>query len=1165
MWTEAQKQVINRKSSNFIVSASAGSGKTTVLSQRVLEYIKNGGSIDRLIIATFTRAAASEMKSRIEKVLRETGLQTGDRRILTESLKVSSSRISTIDSFAIRILKENFLLADISPDFDIISENEFSDIKNRVLKNQIEEYYTTGKNNFAEYIKLFGESKENNIELIADELYSYILNLPFPLKWLDYQLNRFKDAQIAIDQCCDFIYNTLTIFMNDYIKIMDSVDITSEMYDFYNEKDLDPIRSMLLFLKAHNWGGFQNDVFNFDLVRAQNKTPEAIKEIRKDIKSFIKDSELFLISEREIREETEIMLPQLKAFFDFVKDYYLSIEKELKQLGRFHFSHISQMVLSFLVDDYDHETGKYELSSVARSIIDGVDEVMIDEYQDVNDVQELLFKVISDEGKKLFCVGDVKQSIYRFRGSNLHNFIRRTKQSDTLSLNTNFRSDPAILNFVNYIFKGIFTEEINGMRYDADQMLLPPEGSVPNPDSVELLLYDREKEISGAEAKAEAIYRYVKDLLYFNNTILDPKTKEERTIVPGDIAILVRDKALGNLIETKFKINEFVGVTSVQKNTFWNSVEVNVLIAFLNIIDNPYDDLSLTAVLLSDIFEFTADKVANIRLMNRKRPLYDCLNLYIEKNDDEQTRDFCSILERFYLLSKSYMPDVLLLNIIDQFKYLDKKAFSEDDVPVREQINMFYEYVCEKCKQPGMNLNMLTRLLKDGDSEILKQATDYSSKDMIKIMTIHESKGLEFPICILPSLDRRIDLKGRPPRPNNTIDAFSQNKKDRKCYIDSKMGVSALLRDSEMVYERATFQYCFQQMVEKTYNLNDELNLLYVAMTRAKSRLVMLFDATNFETKLDRLYSSSLPDTVFLNELIITSEPSLDNLILKRIVHIPNVNLNGEYVIGKKNINDMFSARKYWIGEEDSIENDIITIEEENPGLKKNSHYYRTTKSRIINTIKNSYSVKQKRIPAKIAVTEMVKQHEFDDTSESFIHNKITIRKPRFETDNTMTGTKRGTAIHKFMRYFDFSASPETELKRLREEEYLTDEEADVIPLDSIDSFKKSDLFSMIMSSKKIWKEKELMTKLPSTIYDKEAPNGSEIIVQGALDLLLEDDDGLTIIDYKTDAVEDINELKDRYQEQLKIYMMMASKCFEKPVKNMYIWSFSLSEMLEIR
>lgn len=1173
MWTEAQKRIIEKTDSNFIVSAAAGSGKTTVLSQRVLEYIKNrNGSLDRLIIATFTRSASNDMKTKIASVLRDEGVKTGERRLIHESLKTASANISTIDSFAIRILKENFSKVNISPDFGIINQSEYAEIKKRVLKNQIEEYYATGKNNFEGFLRLFSENKRNSLEDVADELFSFIINIPFPAKWLDYQLGKYENVDKTVETCCAYLKVVFERFLEEYIAILNSEDMETTFYDFYETNDLSLIRNAINELNKEDWDGFVSFIKGICFVRAKPKTPKKITEFRNVLKEFFNDTDLFRITYDEIKHESEIILPQMKAYFDFVKDYYSRIETELRKIGRFDFSYISQLLLSILVEDYDFETGEYTPSSFASEFFENLDEVMIDEYQDVNDVQDLIFRAISDNGKKLFSVGDVKQSIYRFRGSNSNNFVKRTENTETITLGTNFRSDKGILDFVNYVFSGLFTRQIDGMKYDDNQKLYPPENAVSSGDSVEIHLTESNQDSLGYE-----LHDYVSRLLRSDMQVYDKEAGKYRDIMPGDIAILVRSKMLGQKIEKCFNLYRNINIGTVQEISFWDSPEVNILIALLTIIDNPYDDLSLSAVLLSDLFGFDLDLLTNIRMTDLNISLYQCLCQYAENTKDGKALAACDFLDKYYLLSKSYMPDVLLLNIMNDFNYLDRKAFSAGSLVVRKQINLFYEYVCLKCNQPGMNLNSLVRSLNNGEDDSEKKKTDNESPETVKIMTIHDSKGLEFPVCIIPSLSSPIYLKGKGNSNKDAFGGFPYSPDEKRIYMDTQFGVSTLLRDENLLYEKETFQFCFQRFIERANNFDDELRILYVAMTRARNKLVLFLPDRQAKYDSDDLYDSlynhSLPDSILLNKIYVKSLVTLEDYIYQRLVYSDDFKgfmrevRKLETYRGK-----LFSVSGAYGDKEDytNEEKELAWYKEHDKSGELDYHITRDAERRdletkkLLKTIGENIPSERKKIPAKIAVTELIKQLEGPDADAKQFNHELTIRKPQFEEEKILSGTQRGTAVHKFMRYADLFKDPEEELSRLRQDEYLTPEEADSIPLDRINDFKQSKLFEIIKSADRIWKEKELMTKLPADIYDKDAPEGSRIIVQGAIDILLESDGDMIIIDYKTDKVNDADELKERYSQQLRIYSDIVNNVYEKKVSKMYIWSFHLSEMIEI-
>lgn len=1147
-WTPQQEQAIFEKGKNLLVSAAAGSGKTAVLSARAVEFVKAGGSLSRLLIVTFTRAAAAEMKKRISARLSDEYHLQPSAHLKKERLGVSGARISTIDSFYASLLRQNFQKAGISPDFTVISSSEYESVSSAVMEKLLEERFSDYGKGFGDLLALLGG--EQNSEAVSEAvrtLYGYLRSVPFPRQWMQRQLEKYRDPSYYIREACRLESGMLKEIRDVFRSVLDSGCFSGKGEATVRE-EYGLISRLLESLEAGDWDGACRELEEKPLstaARTSKDDPEQqrYKVFRAQLKKYC-EQEIFRIRTSDVTEEAERQLPQIEAFFAFVTDYSEELDRRFRRLGRFPFDFISQTALGLLISDYDHDTGAFVRTPLAEELADSVDEIMIDEYQDVNDVQDLTFRAITRTEGNVFAVGDVKQSIYRFRRANPRNFLRRMREDSLISLNRNFRSRKGILDFINFLFEGLFSDYLCDMTYtDSESLVCGRTGTEDKPEEppVELLLADSE---TSAERKdtderlaEEAAVTAVRIRELLRNGRIPAEEGGERMIRPGDIAILLRNTSGGRAVCFEKTLRDAgLPVSATGKGSFWDSVEVGVVSALLNIIDNPYDDLSFFAVMFSDLYSFSADLIARIRIGSREdgkgRPFYDACRDYAEKTGNEKCRKLLDDLERYHLLSRSFSPERLIRQIYTDTGFPDRVSCLEEGRVRRENLMAFYNFAVARSKNTAVGLHSFLTVAAAARENAEKRDEEEASPDCIRIMTVHASKGLEFPVCFLACIDGKL----------NTDDITKGN-----LFSDEKLGFSAYLRDREMRYQMTTFPREVMRLNEKRNFIAEEMRVLYVALTRAREKLILVTSADKLG-KLEEEATLSGEKTVPAAYYLLKGEIRLLHFLCPRLACCSCLELlrNGESGV---------------CADGTGISVRFMTERPETVELQAEEKI-RLTDPELSQRLQPGRETVLSEVPAKLSVTELIKGFYRDGDEKELIRPEVTVRKPAFLSARSLTAAQKGTALHSFFRYADLATDPAAELRRLVDGGYLTPEEGACIDLGKVGSFRTGKIYEMMQTADEVRKEEEFIVSLPASLYDRRVTDGSTFLVQGAIDLLLIRNGEAVIVDYKTDFASE-EELLDRYLKQLYLYKLAAEPITGLPVTGLWIWSFHLSEAID--
>ena len=1157
--TIPQKAAVTEKGS-ILVSAAAGSGKTAVLVQRILAALtrkENPLSADRILVVTFTNSAAAEMRARLEKEMDAYCRNNPkDKVAARQKILLQTANISTIDSYCISLVRENFDKANVDIDFKIAEENELDSIKDTAAKTVFEKYYDAENPLFIELLDAFGSMYDDRDLLDAvKEIYEEGQNMPFPSVWINGLKTRYDEESFSVWKKEAYVQvKELLLRALGYIesanKYFDNNEELKKSHASSFESIKEKVSDAINKTEECDWDSLYDVVENLEFdnfkrskVPTEDRDISCVKKLRVFAENVIeKVKTLIYAEESTVMNHYNVTAPLTLLLLDIVSEYSIELTKLLREKNIYNFSDIEHKAFELLCK---YEDGNIVLKDDACEFINRYDEIFVDEYQDVNNLQDMFFNFLSDNGKKLFVVGDVKQSIYGFRGANPDNFLKKQIEAvdyksatendkKSITLDANFRSSKNVCSFINHIFDRIMTDENCGINYKLTERLLPkaefPETMLP---SAQFHMVDSNGEKEKI-AEASHIADYILSVMKSGKVIKDKKTGELRNARFSDFAVIVRylKPVASVLVEELTKRGIPVSYT---KDGFLKSKEIKVILSLLSVIDNPTREIELLSTLMSPIFCFTPDDMARIRIENRKINLYSAV-INSANNGDKKCIEFLSSLKNLQKLAVIMPLSSLITNIYNITNFKNIVSIMPDATGRIANLNYLVS-LAEKFEASGnRGISAFRRNLENLGDEKLKGASMSNGSDCVQLMTIHYSKGLQFPVCIVAY----------------TGNNFSNNDTRKSLIIDTEFGISFMYY-SDDEGKVTPIDKKLLALYQKKRQLKEELRMLYVAATRAEDYLVITASRKNVESALSsaavRLEASN--DEIS-KDIYVSANCYADWIIPAVFLHSDSEKLRkiaGYKFEGEKNTEPLFSdiyEYKYYEDEKEETEFivDTAAVKEIKECLDYEYPY------EILRNIEAKSSVS--------AIVHKAEEGEYDFTA-----------RPGFLNSNKLTATGRGTAVHKIMQYMDFDKAKEnfeTEINRLKEWEYISEEEAEV-DTKHIKAFINSNLFERMHKANTLKREMKFLTFLPAGMVRKDIPKAfenEEIVVQGAVDCMFIEDDGVVIVDFKTDRVKNEEKLISSYAEQLNIYAMACEKITGLPVKEKIIYSLVLDRSIVV-
>ncbi|MBO5561806.1 MAG: helicase-exonuclease AddAB subunit AddA [Firmicutes bacterium] len=1215
-YTPEQKFAINKRNADILVSAAAGSGKTAVLVERILARLtdnNDSADIDSFLCLTFTEAAASEMREKIyNRIVEYTELHPEDEKMLSQLKRMRSASISTIDSFVGSVVKSHYHLVYIDPNYRIITGGEITQLQLSVIDELFKAKYAEKNADFFDLIEHFCPTTSDiALKNLILQVYRFASSMPYPKKWLDKCANSFdieKTDDISDTVWGSFIKKKLKTDTAQITEILSRCIALCEKEDISYPKISDLAARAEISAKL-----IDSDITRLYAYMSSEKIPnftntDAKKTASGTLLKHMYDTaqELFgktvdflaRLPLENWRENILLLRSTTDKLVNTVKEFYDAYSEEKRKNRLAEFDDIAHYALDILVDKDGKPT------AVAKTYKERFKEIIIDEYQDCSFIQDSILEAVSrrsENAPNRFMVGDIKQCIYKFRKANpeifadkYEKFSEESENECLIQLNKNFRSRKNILDTTNFFFFQLMSKAFGDVDYNESTALNCGADYTPidkKAEAVELCYINTSgisedadiESVIGTENKGfgcEAVYTAsrIRDLLDDPTFVVeDTKTKIRRRIEPRDIVILLRKRAP---IPVFADILQKYGIPVIteQSISLFETLEVQLLTSYLKIIDNPLQDTELVSVLFSAAYGLTAEELVKIYDKN-ERYFYNSVAKY---NADDET---AAKIRRF-------------LNDVKRYKYMSKQL-----VPLGELVETIYRetglYACMALLSGGeqrkRNLDTLLGIafeydnIDTGDLYGFISYLDGLAKtgmtagsgmsaqtNSVVIMTMHQSKGLEFPVVFLPQMCASFRRRGGFSKDRTKI------QDSNSVILNQDLGIGMKLIDpEERTISNTLTNLCVDESNELD-SMHENLRLLYVGMTRAKEKLYMVG-----ATRGTKAFSRAAAYTTFAENTLPcgfmqNADTYMDWLLTAygRSNHSAN---SGGSLYYNSFINDFDFNCNFYFYDKDSFGELIkVTAEKEAVQNDLNDLFsamdgYIADKNEAAELLGWIYPyIHIANLPSKTSISEIKHRYYEENAPETDVlkENEREYKAPEFDKDEQpISGASRGTLYHSFMEHIDFNIRTYDEINTYRqsliEKGIMTEKETKLINDKKIHAFLESEICKRIAKSAYVRRETAFTLGLtPYEIYGDEVyKDDKELIhVDGIIDLFFEENDGIVLLDYKTDHIENgnVQPMTDRYKIQLDLYAKAIERSTGKKVKEKLLWLFGINDILKL-
>lgn len=1252
-WTKEQQQVIDSRNRNLLVSAAAGSGKTAVLVERIAGMVTDENhpvDLDRLLVMTFTNAAAAEMRERIGRAIdKKLSEEPDNTRLRMQAALVSHAQIQTIDSFCLSLIRSHYAGLDIDPSFRVGDEGELTLLKADVMAQLLEECYEQGEEDFERFVETYGSGKTDmGIEEVISQIYRFSVSHPWPKEWLSQCRREFEEeGALHVEECAwmQFLLRDVQLIMEEFgQQLKEAMAVCEEeggpeCYLPTLAKEYEMVQRIKT---AKNFTGLLEELsqVSFDrLAAARNKNidkekKEAVSSARDRVKKgILKCREQYASqSMEEIREGILGCAPAVLKMLDLAEEFIDRYQQAKRERNLVDFGDLEHYALEILYQDGQFSQAADELSR-------RYGEILVDEYQDSNSVQEALIYAISGErfGRpNVFMVGDVKQSIYRFRQARPELFLEKynTYSSEEgthqkILLKKNFRSRSQVLASINQVFYQIMTKRLGGIHYTEETALYPGAQfaplDLPRPDPyrTELYLVDTgSSELSGLDEEArEFTSREIEGKLAAKKIreLTDPDTgilvwdKEKggyRRARCGDIVILLRSLSGWSETFVNVLMNEGIPAYAQSQAGYFDTTEVETMLSFLAVIDNPIQDIPLAAVMRSPLVGMEDEELAWMMARFKKkaekgqdRGIYGAWQLWLKEGEKEDGKEIAGglkeqiggKLQKLHRLVAHfrYLAGIIPIHQLLERIYLETGYYAYvSAMPAGETRQANLDLLVEKAAayestsyQGLFHFIRYIERLKKVETDFGEAAAPGEEDRTVRIMSIHKSKGLEFPVVILAGMGKRF----------NKQDARS------RLLIDPEFGIGTDYLDLEQRLKSVTLKKQVLKRRIELENLGEELRILYVAMTRAKEKLIMTAADPGLEKKLEkwelwpdesgriRSRREEALKTGSGNGIPFTKLTSAMCMLDWLLMALPKA---------EETIDCMQIPAASFIGREVLRQMEKQTRKEELLNQPEGAVFDPEYRKVLEEALQYTYPYRQdETLYAMMSVSELKRRSQEEEEGAFLLFPEESREEPDIkkeeaskagreirEEETPETGqedvlrkkkqgaARRGTAYHKGIELLlgtVFSSGKEVEaaLNELAGQGRFRDEDKKLVNPWVLWKFFGSPLGRRLARAGKegrLHKEQRFMIGIPAREMDL-ADSDELVLIQGMIDAYIEEEDGLVLVDYKTDYVEQKEELLKRYQVQMNYYIRALEQITGKKVKEALIYSLRLQEEIPLR
>ncbi|MGG4490463.1 helicase-exonuclease AddAB subunit AddA [Metabacillus idriensis] len=1226
-WTDDQWKAIVSSGQDILVAAAAGSGKTAVLVERIIRKIiskENPVDVDRLLVATFTNASAAEMRNRIgealEKALKENPSSLHLRRQLS---LLNRAAISTLHSFCLNVVRKYYYLIDLDPGFRIADETEGQLLIDEVLDEIFEEQYSLADNDaFFDLVDRYTTDRsDTDLQTLIRALYQFSRSHPNPSKWLDELAGMYGEEE-RLENLPFFPYLAADISMqltSSLEKLQRALALTEKPGGPAPRAEnlTDDIRQVQELIKSKDsWQELAGKMALTSFSRAKacrgseysKELLEQTTALRNSAKKQIEQlqEELFARSYESHLQDLRDLKPVIKTLTGLVNLFGERFDEKKKQKGIVDFSDLEHFCLQILGTPNEH--GQLDATEAALDYQNQFEEVLVDEYQDTNLVQETILKLVAKSGQgNLFMVGDVKQSIYRFRLAEPFLFLSKYKTFSKegqhtglrIDLSKNFRSRSEVIDGTNFLFKQLMGEKVGEVAYDLDAELKLG-ASYPDSEQMraELLLINRGKdeeengseeensfhpeELQTVQLEARVMAKKIRGMIQNKFQIYDRKIGGTRNITYRDVVILLRSMPWAPQIIEEFK-QEGIPVYANLSGGYFEATEVAIMMSLLKVIDNPYQDVPLASVLRSPVVGLSTNELAIIRTYSKKGTYFEALKVFLSEASREDAalskrlQSFYDQLQTWRELARMGSVSELIWQLYRDTKFFNYVGGMPGGKQRQANLRALYDrarqYEATTFRGLFRFLRFIERMQERGDDLGAARALG-EQEDVVRLMTIHSSKGLEFPVVFVAGLARQ----------------FNMMDMNKKYLLDKELGFATKLIQPSLRISYPTLPLAAMKKKMKIELLSEELRVLYVALTRAKEKLFLvgtlkdaiktLSDWQNSMTQeewllpdFERAQAKSYLD--WIGPALVRHEDAArlrENSEEKNPFILPHPS---RWEINVMNEEELYDIQK----EEKKYDQEMLSALKNLEPVACQSDYQEQIKARLSWTYEHQFAAVFR---SKQSVSEVKRQQEFRDeySDETILRTQkdtFMYDRPKFMQKKSLTAAEKGTAMHAVMQQLNLSEPVTAEntrrkVQELTTKEILTKEQADSIDIGSIARFFQTDIGIRLQNADRIEREVPFSYALPADELYEEA-KGEHVLIQGVIDCLFEDKEGVVLLDYKTDAIEGKFPggfqqarpvLAKRYSVQLDLYGKAIEKITKKPLSLKVLYFFDGGHVLEV-
>ncbi|MCM3767393.1 helicase-exonuclease AddAB subunit AddA [Neobacillus niacini] len=1240
-WTEDQWKAIMARDKDILVAAAAGSGKTAVLVERMIRKIlseQDPINVDELLVVTFTNASAAEMRHRIGEALEKAiDDHPGSRHLRKQLSLLNKASISTLHSFCMEVIRKYYYLIDVDPSFRIADATEAQLIRDEVLDELFEEEY--GKPDNEQFFRLVDSFTSDRSDAalmeIVQSIYDFARSNPSSEHYLQSIVSMYDVAGIDHLEQLPFIR---ALLFDIQLQLEGAKELIKQGMELTKlpggpapraENFLDDLLVIDTLIQANqdSWQTLHQAMQSWSFSRAKQvkgdqydkELTEKAQKLRDKAKKKIQDLKDELFSRRPesfLRDMAE-MQPMIETLIYLVRQFSVMFEKAKREKGLVDYADLEHYCLDILTESTSEE---FQPSEAALAYRRHFKEVYVDEYQDTNMVQETILKLVAMEDEtngNMFMVGDVKQSIYRFRLAEPNLFLskynRFTLDGGTgglrIDLARNFRSRKEVLDATNYLFKQIMGVKVGEIEYDEAAEL---RNGAPYPEDepfpAELILIDQNREtveapvevdteepsflldavdLESSQLEARVIAAKIKELIEKGAPVYNAKTKSTRSLMYRDIVILLRSMTWAPQIMEEFK-QQGIPIYANLSTGYFEATEVAIMVSLLRVIDNPYQDIPLAAVLRSPIVGLNEEELAKIRVHYKRGSFWEAVSAFCRHREAEITEAFYDKVCQFYnsvtdwrSLARNGALSELIWQLYRDTHFYDFVGGLPGGKQRQANLKALYDRArtYEQTSFRGLFrfLRFIERMIDRGDDLGAARALG-EQEDVVRIMTIHSSKGLEFPVVFMAGMARNFNLTDL-----------------RKPFmLDKEFGFAAKYVNAEKRISYPSLPQLAFKRKKKMEMLAEEMRVLYVAMTRAKEKLYLTATLKDATKKFEQWLDVSNHQDWLLKDYLRASASGYIDWIGPALVRHQDGGVLREGAETNALVNEEITAHpaswKIYVISADEVKSQTHDLEmepdhwiemvEKGQTVPTASDFADEVSARLSWTYAHQSAASHR---SKQSVSEIKRQREIADeqSGTELIHRfkKSIVKRPKFMQEKSLTPAERGTAMHMVMQHLDLS-KPVSEMAIAQQvdtmvmNELLTAEQAEVIDAKLISQFFETPLGSRYFQAKKVHREVPFTLSLPAhDIYPDWKEEEEFVFVQGIIDCILEDQIGLTLIDYKSDGITDRfnggfvqaqSILESRYKLQINLYTRAIEQIWKRKVHERYLFFFDGAHILKL-